>query len=209
MQKVLVLGATGHLGKVIVDRLIERNYHVVALVRNPQKIAKAPKELTVIKGNVTDKNSLENALNNTDVVISALGHGFRTSYPIQEKTMAILLPLMGQKHISRLITITGAGLIVKGDPPSLIATLSKIAFPLIDPYRMSDAKKQQELLEKSTINWTVVRTPIHNSKSSQKITHVGYTQPKPWATLSKKAIVEFMIDCIEKNNYIRKSPIVY
>lgn len=165
--------------------------------------------LICIKGDVTSKDDMDQALNNIDVVISTLGHGFRTAYPIQEQTMRILLPLMEQKHITRLITVTGAGLQVKGDPKSVTASVSNILLPLIDPYRMNDAKQQQLLLEQSTIEWTVVRTPIHNNKSIQKITHVGFNQPYPWYTLSRKAIVEFMIGCIEKHSYIRKTPIIY
>jgi len=34
MNKILVAGATGYLGKYIVENLIDRNIHTAALVRN-------------------------------------------------------------------------------------------------------------------------------------------------------------------------------
>jgi putative NADH-flavin reductase len=209
MKRILVLGATGHLGKVLLDCLIKNNYHIVVLVRNPQKLIKKYSELTVIKGDPTSYDNIDNALNNIDIVISTLSHGFRTSYPIQEKTMTVLLPLMEKKHITRFISVTGSGLNVKGDPKSLIGKYSEIFLSLIDPYRMSDAKNMQYLLEKSTIDWTVIRTPIHNNRLSQKMIHVGFKQPKPWHTLSRNTITEFIVACIKKNNYIREAPIIY
>lgn len=209
MKRILLLGATGHLGKVLTDCLIKHNYYVVALVRNPQKVSNKYNELKIIKGDLTNKNDIEQALKTIDIVISTLGHGFRTSYPIQEKTMKVLIPLMEEKHITRFITITGAALSIKGDPTSFISRMSELVLSLIDPYRMKDAKQQQILLEKSNLEWTVVRTPIHNNSLNQKITHIGFTQPKPWYTLSRNAIAEFMIDCIEQRGYIKKSPIIY
>jgi hypothetical protein len=116
---------------------------------------------------------------------------------------------MEEKNIDRFVTVTGAGLTVNGDPKSLIGTLSSLVFPIIDPYRLSDAKAQQELLEKSKINWTVVRTPVHNDKPTQKLKHVGFTQPVPWATLSRVTICEFILECIEKKEWINQSPIIY
>lgn len=209
MKKILVLGATGHLGRVLVDHLLKNNYSVVALVRNPDKIKKLDKNLTIIKGSVTDQRDLKEALEEVEVVISTLGHGFRTSYPIQEKTLEALIPLMEEGRIKRFITITGAGLIVNGDPPSLIGKFSELLLSFIDPYRMNDAKRQQSLLEKSRLDWTVVRTPIHSDRAGQEISHIGYQQPRPWSTISRKTIAEFMIKCLEEKIYIQKSPIIF
>jgi len=209
MKHILVLGATGHLGTVLTQLLLEKGYKVTVLVRNPHKLTIENKNITTIVGSVISEEDLKNALDNVDAVISVLGHGFRTPFPIQEKTLNILLPLMEKKHISRFITVSGAGLIVNGDPKSFIATISSLIFPIIDPYRLSDAKAQQLLLEKSSVKWTVVRTPIHNNKTNQKIRYIGFNQPMPWDTLSRKAICEFVLECLEENKWVNKSPIIY
>lgn len=208
MKNILILGATGHLGRVLLNVCLENKFNVTALVRDKNKLNIKNERLKIIEGQVTNINDLSKSLYNIDVVISTLGHGFRTKYPIQENTMKILIPLMVEKNIKRLITITGAGLKIKGDPKSIIAELSSIVFPFIDPYRMKDSKIQQELLEKSELDWTLVRTPIQNSKNS-KIKYIGFIQPKPWQKVSRIAISNFMIECIENNKWIKKSPIIY
>ena len=63
---------------------------------------------------------------------------------------------------------------------------------------MKDATNQQLLLEKSDLDWTVVRTPIHNNVDVVAFRNVGFTQPKPWQTISRKTICDFIIRCIEK-----------
>ena len=209
MKHILVLGATGHLGIVLTKVLLEKSYIVTALVRNPDKLSIKHTNLSVIKGDVMDPVDLSHALKNIDVVISALGHGFRTPFPIQENTLKVLLPIMKEKGVERFITVTGAGLIVDGDPKSLMGTFSNFVFPIVDPYRLSDAKAQQTLLEKSSIKWTVVRTPVHNNKINQRLRHIGFDQPLPWYTLSRTAICEFIVECIEENKWVNKSPIIY
>ncbi len=208
-MNILILGSTGHLGKVLLKTCLENNYNITILIRSASKIDIKNKNLKIIEGDVTNKLDLEKSLKNIDVVISTLGHGFRTNFPIQEKTMISLIPLMREKKINRLITITGAGLKIKGDPNSFIANISEKLFYIIDPYRMSDAKKQQSIIENSDLNWTTIRTPVHNNKNSMEIKKIGYTQPKPWETVSRKAICEFIIECINKNEWSKKSPIIY
>lgn len=209
MKNILVLGATGHVGKVLVKLLLDKNYSVVVLVRNSKKLNLKHKNLTVIQGNVMDDNDLSNALFKVTIVISVLGHGFRTSFPIQEKTMIKLFPLMEKNKIKRFITVTGAGLKVEGDPYSCIANISEVLFNVLDPHRMSDAKSQQLLIEKTNLDWTVVRTPIHSNKDNEIISSAGFAQPPLWKTISRVALSKFIIDCIEKNQFIKKAPIIY
>lgn len=209
MKQILLLGATGKLGTVITESLLAHKYVVVALVRNPQKLKISNENLLVYKGDVTNTNDIENALKNTEVVISTLGHGFRTANPIQEKTLVTLLPLMQKNSVKRFITVTGAALVCNGDPNSFTATITEQLLTIIDPYRMKDAQKQQKLLEECSLDWTVIRTPINNNRSNQTIAHVGLSQPYPWQTISRKAIADFMLACIEQKTWIRQCPIIY
>lgn len=208
-KNILVLGATGHLGKVLTKILLSKDYKVTALVRNPEKLEKGFEDLKIIKGSVVEVDDLSRSLENIDAVISVLGHGFRTNYPIQEKTLSLLIPLMEKKKINRLITITGEGLIAKGDPPSFRANITSNLLSLIDPYRMNDAIAQQKLLEKSALSWTVVRTPVHSDKGPEKAKSVGMNHPPIWQTINRIAVCNFIIECIETNKWVNKSPIIY
>lgn len=209
MKTILLLGATGKLGQILTRELLAKNYKVIAPVRSPQKLRFKDKNLEVIKGNVVEKLELEKSLKDNDVVISVLGHGFRTKYPIQKKVLENLVPLMEKNNVKRLITITGSGLNTSEDNKGLMSSVEEKILSIIDPYRMKDAKDQQEILEKSNLDWTVVRTPIHSSRTNDKLSHVGYTKPKIWNRVGRVAISKFIIDCIEKDKWLKKSPIIY
>ena len=72
-MKILVLGATGATGQLIVRDATASGHYVVALVR-----AKARADLPgaeLIEGDVRDEGTLARALNGCDAVVSALGTG--------------------------------------------------------------------------------------------------------------------------------------
>ena len=70
--KILVLGATGGTGRLIINRAVARGYDVAALVRSPEK-GRDLKGATLVIGDARDEQTLRKALVGRDAVISALG----------------------------------------------------------------------------------------------------------------------------------------
>lgn len=68
-MKILVTGATGFIGQNLVAALIQQGYDVSALVRETSDTEKLPKQIQLIEGDLLDKESLQNAVKNQDVVI--------------------------------------------------------------------------------------------------------------------------------------------
>ncbi len=68
-MKYFITGATGFLGSRIAKMLIDRNHEVIALVRNPDKAEQLKKAgIKIIKGDITDKESMREAMRKTDGV---------------------------------------------------------------------------------------------------------------------------------------------
>jgi uncharacterized protein YbjT (DUF2867 family) len=74
MQKVLIVGSTGYLGKYLVQECKRQGYWVRALARSPQKL-NAIRECVddLFVGEVTKPESLTGVCDDIDIVISALG----------------------------------------------------------------------------------------------------------------------------------------
>jgi uncharacterized protein YbjT (DUF2867 family) len=73
---ILLAGGTGRLGRLLVDRLAKRELPVRILTRQPARAEPLAGELvTVIRGDVRDRQSLGPATAGVDVVVSAV-HGF-------------------------------------------------------------------------------------------------------------------------------------
>lgn len=79
VMKILVLGATGATGRLVVDGLLNMNQEVKAVVRSKNKsldLFGEQKLLEVIEGSILSisDNELNNYLSDVDAVVSCLGH---------------------------------------------------------------------------------------------------------------------------------------
>jgi dihydroflavonol-4-reductase len=73
-MRVLVTGATGKVGYAIASSLLERGDQVRALVRDPQRAASVlPAGVETIRGDVTDAESLAEAVDDSELVFNAMG----------------------------------------------------------------------------------------------------------------------------------------
>ena len=59
---VLVLGATGSIGSLVVDEALRQGHAVRALVRKSSKKALLPREVQVVTGDVTRSDTLSPAV---------------------------------------------------------------------------------------------------------------------------------------------------
>ncbi|NPC93083.1 SDR family oxidoreductase [Bacillus sp. WMMC1349] len=82
MQKVLVAGASGYLGRYLVQAFKQKGYEVRVLVRNKQKLMMSGPFLEpavsdlideVVVGDVTDPNSIKGVCRGVDIVCSTIG----------------------------------------------------------------------------------------------------------------------------------------
>ncbi len=70
---VLVVGATGSIGHLVVEEAIRQGCTVRALVRNPHKTRELPAEARVVIGDVTQPKTLSDAVDGVDAIVFTLG----------------------------------------------------------------------------------------------------------------------------------------
>lgn len=74
MDRILLAGATGYLGRHIARELVKRSYPVRALARNPEKLKQENIALPeIIRAEITQPDSIKGCCKNIDVIISTVG----------------------------------------------------------------------------------------------------------------------------------------
>ena len=69
---ILVYGASGNIGSLVVAEALERGHRVTAVSRDPSRIATQHPNLVVARGDLLDVASIERLVRGQDVVISAV-----------------------------------------------------------------------------------------------------------------------------------------
>lgn len=123
-MKLLVLGATGSTGRVLVPQALEAGHYVTAIIRSSLRDSTPTDRLTARQASVMDAVVLDELLPGHDAVLSVLGtrrspRGF-ASFDLMTKTMSALVPAMQRHQVERLILLSALGVGQTADlaPPS-------------------------------------------------------------------------------------------
>jgi putative NADH-flavin reductase len=73
MRHLLVIGATRHTGKEVMQQALAAGHTVTALARDPARIDIQHERLRVVRGDVLDPATLGQAMAGCDAVVSTLG----------------------------------------------------------------------------------------------------------------------------------------
>ena len=116
-MKILILGATGRVGSEVVNHALQDGHDVTVLVRSPEKIQQNNENLTIIQGNVLNKEDIVGAMRGADAVISALNTDGTTTL---SESMPLIIKAMENEGIKRIITVGTAGILQSRVSPDLL-----------------------------------------------------------------------------------------
>ena len=111
VKNVVLIGASGFVGTAILNELLNRGNKVTAIVRNPEKVTVSNSNLSVVKADVSDVESIANTSKGKDAIISAYNPGW-TNPNIYEETLKnypLILQAAKQSGVKRLLIVGGAG----------------------------------------------------------------------------------------------------
>lgn len=118
---ILLLGATGLLGRNVLNTLLEKGHHVVVYVRNDHGMSDVSSaNVTVVKGLLTDHNSLCSAAAGCQAVINCAGTTdmsllrYEDYLPINADLCRSLVNLLDTTGIKTLVHVSSANTIGYG-----------------------------------------------------------------------------------------------
>ncbi|GLS23888.1 NADH-flavin reductase [Labrys miyagiensis] len=207
-SKILVLGATGGTGRLIVQQALARGYEVTALVRLPEKAADL-KGAKIIVGDARDETALRQTLKSQFAVISALGTGvspFREMTFLSSATRA-LVSAMKAEQVPRLVAITGLG---AGDSRGHGGfAFDNLIFPLLLRNVYADKDRQEAIVKDSGLDWVLVRPSILNNKPGGKpvraLTDLSAFQG---GSIARADVAKFVLDQVRSHTWLHRAPLV-
>ena len=109
-MKVALIGASGFVGKAVLNELLQRGHQVTAVVRDINNLSPQV-GLTISEGNATDEQTLAEIVKENDAVISAFNAGW-TNPNLYEDFLAGSRAIQAgvkKSGVKRLLVVGGAG----------------------------------------------------------------------------------------------------
>lgn len=209
-KKVTILGATGPTGVEVVKQALQRGYHVVAVVRSPEKLAHIQSDqLEVVKGDVFSTEELVAAFKGSEAVLSALGFKGSGKNTFYEDTNRHIVEALRLSGVTRFIAVSGWYTTPSSHEPFIVKYMVK---PLIIGHLLSSmAGMEHDLVASCTdIDYTVVRAPrLLDGPATQKsfVTQedeVCVPSMTGRAEVSRGDLARFMLDILADRKFIKK-----
>lgn len=234
-MKVLILGASGATGKLVVQQLIKRGIHVRMVVRESAIIPvnlSDDKKIEVIKENINDFNiaGITDLLKDCDSVISCLGHNIslkgiygrphKLVFNAVTKIIEALLSLnLNKKFILMSTTAyTNKKINEKNSPgEKIIFSLLKVLLPPHKDNMLAADYLLNNLDSKTKIDWVAVRPDSlfdEEIESSYEIHHYKIRSPifNPGKT-SRINVSHFMAELVTNDELWQEwnntTPVIY
>lgn len=210
-MRCTVFGATGGIGRLVVDQLLDAGHDVTVYVRAPQKLGTSHERLTVIGGELSDHEAVAGAIAEADVVISALGPSMDRRVggtALSEGTCAIVAA-MRAGGVRRLIGLATPSVADPRDRPTLRGRVIPALARMLFPNSLSEIIAMTEAITDSDLDWTVVRIIRPTDKPARSTVRSGFlgVDRVGW-TMTRADIASFMIAQIEDSRYLRALPVI-
>ena len=205
-MKLIIFGATGGTGRQLVKQALEQGHDVTACVRNPEKVDQTHEKLNVVQGDVLDITSVENAVEEHDVVLCSLGMpNIMDKSKLRTNGTKNIVHAMEKKGIKKLICQSSFG---AGDSRNLLPFHYKyLIAPLFMKQLYEDHNAQEDCIKSSHLEWVIVRPGILTDGEKTGVYQHGFTKPTT-IKISRADTADFMLKQLTDSSYLYKTPCI-
>lgn len=209
-SKVAVIGATGFVGKQVVNELSNRGYTVTAIARDSSKV-EAKDNVTAISADVNNVDELAKVLEGSDAVINTFNAGWANPnlYDDFLNGSRNIEKAVEKSGVKRFITVGGAGsLFIDGnqlvDGPDFPADIKPGATAARD--YLNEIKKNE------TLDWTFFSPAIemHPGTAGVRVGTYRTALENPVfneegrSILSVEDVAVALVDELEQNKFVKR-----
>lgn len=211
MAKVLIIGASRGIGLDSVKQALDHGHEVRAFARSATSIPINHPNLQKHPGNALNEADIRSSLEGMDAVVQVLGIAAGPEMIFGPVTLfsaatRILVHEMEEKHVHRLIAVTGFG---AGDSRDRISCLQLLPFQLFLGRAYDDKDLQERMIEESGLDWTIARPGILTNGT--KTDHYRVLENhESWKNgiISRADVADFLVRQIDHDGYVRKKPVL-
>ncbi|MGH9201059.1 MAG: NAD(P)-dependent oxidoreductase [Vicinamibacterales bacterium] len=206
-MNILVLGATGGVGRQVVSQALAESHNVTALVRDTRRITTVSDRLQVVQGDVTaDSPTLSDVVRGQDAVICALGVPSLTPHRLIERSAPLIVRAMERHGVRRLIHTSAFGV---GGTYADVPLLPRLFIRTLLRRVYGDKAKGEESIHGSDLDWTIVYPAgLTDGPRTGRCRAGEHIALRGLPTISRADVAEFLLKQIADRTYVRKDILI-
>jgi putative NADH-flavin reductase len=215
-MKLTIFGATGGIGRHLLEQALSAGHDVTAVVRNPNGL---PDGARIVRADLAAPDTaVDTALQGADAVLSSLGPRSKNDVGIASQGTTTILEAMNATGVRRIVVVSAApiGTVPSPGRPTpprhdpgdgffmrhLLTPLVKMA--LRKPY--ADLALMEDVLRASDLDWTVIRPPRLTNKPPTGKYRIAYGQGvRGGLGVSRADVAHLMLDVLNRPGAIKQT----
>ena len=197
-MKLVIFGASGGTGSQLLKQALSRGHRVTAFVRNPAKLNLTTDALSVVKGDVLDRQSVATAIRSDDqAVLSALGSMTLGYTNVVSRGTKNILAAMTGFGVRRFVCMSAAGFHDDADDGTSMRLVKSILERIFKkPY--ADLERMETIVRGSDAEWTIVLPSRLTNQPSNGTWHreIDRGVRNGWS-VSRSSVADCMLDLLE------------
>ena len=204
-MKVVIFGANGKTGKLLVEQALAQGHQVIAYIRRPESLLIDNPGLKIIVGNLNEPLKMKDAISGSDACISALGGASLSKHSVETiNGIKSIISIMEITNVYRFIYLSSLGTRESRyfipQPLRFILTNILLRVPLAD-HNINESN-----IIKSTLQWTLIRPgSLTDGQLTGDFKHGSeHAILKGNSSISRANVAMFMLQQLTDIRYIHK-----
>jgi putative NADH-flavin reductase len=198
-MKVVVLGAAGRTGRLVVEEAVRAGHDVTAAVRTPEAYTGAG---LAVRVDVRDPAGVRAAVEGHDVVVSAIGPAGRHAHGLYSDCARALV----SAGVDRVVAITSGG--VRDDDPNFSFWYRNLIRPLAREL-YGDMRLMESVLRAGGVEWTFVRPArLLDEEPTGDYRVLDGETPKGGWQVPRGDVARFVVEELDGRRWSRAAPTI-
>lgn len=207
-MRLLIAGANGRTGRLLVDLARARGHVVTGLYRRGTRPPQADPDVVMVTGDALVPGSLDTAMAGQDAVISLLSPRPRTNGRVYVEGTRNLADAAVRAGVLRFIAVSAEGAGVDAKTLPWIYRLV-LRIPVMARLYPDIARMERDLMARDDLDWTVVAPAVLTDEPANGVYRVS-TAPvvAGGLRLARADLAAFLLDMAETGAHVRERVVV-
>ncbi|WP_184547328.1 NAD(P)-dependent oxidoreductase [Mucilaginibacter sp. FT3.2] len=209
-KKITVFGGSGAAGLLLIEKALSKGYAVTAFVRTPSKIPIRHDNLTIMQGNLTDVQKIEEAVTGSEAIISILGPVPKSKGLVVANGMKNIIAAAKKSGVKRLIATVTPSFADSNDKFQFSFAFAVFMIKKLVKESYYDIVQTGKYVSESGLDWTLVRLPMLSTKPETGEVHAGYVGDGRLNlfSLTRADLANFLLEQIGSKKWNGKAPAI-
>lgn len=202
-MKLLILGAAGRTGALLVDQALAAGHVVTSFVRTGDTSMPNPKVTTIV-GDARNQDDLTQAVKGQDAIISTLGSS-KPGDRVMAASMAALITVATAQEVKRVIVMSSFLATQNFKPNPIVKFALKLMSSIV-----KDINSGEQQLTQSGLDYTIVYATRLTNEPLNPHYRIVDANSTVGATdsISRADVAEFLLKQLTDATYVRKTVLI-